>query len=68
MLEFVLYFFTVVAVVETTVDVGTKTYDTVSTVVQEVLADEEPVELEEEHLQSRNTKSKGSALRRWAFL
>ena len=42
MLEFVLYFFTAVAVVETTVDVGTKTYDTVSTAVQEVLADEEP--------------------------
>ena len=42
MIEFVLYFFTAVAVVETVADVGTKTYDTVSTTVQEVLADEEP--------------------------
>ena len=41
MLEFVLYFFTAVAVVETAADIGTKTYDTVSTTVQEVLADEE---------------------------
>ena len=49
MIEFVLYFFLAVAVAETAVDVGTKTYDTVSTTVQEVLADEEPVELEEEH-------------------
>ena len=42
MIEFVLYFFTAVAVVETAADVGTKTYDIVSTTVQEVLADEEP--------------------------
>ena len=42
MIEFVLYFFTAVAVVETAADVGTKTYDTVSTTVQEVLADEAP--------------------------
>ena len=42
MLEFVLYFFLAVGVLEATVDVGTKTYDTVSTTVQEVLADEEP--------------------------
>ena len=41
MIEFVLYFFTAVAVVETAADVGTKTYDTVSIAVQEVLADEE---------------------------
>jgi len=42
MLEFVLYFFLTVGLVETAVDVGTKTYDAVSTTVQEVLADEEP--------------------------
>ena len=42
MIEFVLYVFLAVGVLETTVDVGTKTYDTVSTAVQEVLADEEP--------------------------
>lgn len=42
MLEFVLYFFLAAGVVETAVDVGTKAYDTVSTTVQEVLADEEP--------------------------
>ena len=42
MLEFVLYFFLTAGLLETTVDVGTKTYDTVSTTVQEVLADEEP--------------------------
>ena len=42
MLEFVLYFFLAVGVLETTVDVGAKAYDTVSTTVQEVLADEEP--------------------------
>jgi hypothetical protein len=41
MIEFVLYFFLAVGLLETTVDVGTKTYDTVSTAVQEVLADEE---------------------------
>jgi hypothetical protein len=41
MIEFVLYVFLAVGVLETTVDVGTKTYDTVSTAVQEVLADEE---------------------------
>ena len=41
MLEFVLYFFTAVAVVETAADVVTKTYDIVSTTVQEVLVDEE---------------------------
>ena len=42
MLEFVLYVFLAVGLLETTVDVGTKTYDMVSTAVQEVLADEEP--------------------------
>ena len=42
MLEFVLYFFFAVGLLGTTVDVGTKAYDTVSTTVQEVLADEEP--------------------------
>jgi len=41
MIEFVLYFFLAVGLLETTVDVGTKTYDIVSTTVQEVLADEE---------------------------
>ena len=49
MIEFVLYVFLAVGVLETAADVGTKTYDTVSTTVQEVLADEEPVEAEEEH-------------------
>lgn len=42
MLEFVIYFFFAVGLLETAVDVGTKTYDVVSTTVQEVLADEEP--------------------------
>ena len=42
MLEFILFVFLAVGVLETTVDVGTKTYDAVSTTVQEVLADEEP--------------------------
>jgi hypothetical protein len=42
MIEFVLYVFLAVGVLETTVDVGTEAYDTVSTTVQEVLADEEP--------------------------
>ena len=42
MLEFILFVFLAVGVLETTVDVGTKTYDAVSTAVQEVLADEEP--------------------------
>ena len=42
MLEFVLYFFLTAGLVETTVDLGTKAYNTVSTTVQEVLADEEP--------------------------
>ena len=41
MLEFVLYFFLTAGLVETTVDLGTKAYNTVSTTVQEVLADEE---------------------------
>ncbi len=41
MIEFVLYVFLAVGVLETTVDVGTEAYDTVSTTVQEVLADEE---------------------------
>jgi hypothetical protein len=41
MLEFVLYFFLTAGLVETAVDVGTETYDIVSTTVQEVLADEE---------------------------
>jgi hypothetical protein len=41
MLEFVLYFFLAVGLLETTVDVGTEAYDTVTTTVQEVLADEE---------------------------
>lgn len=49
MIEFVLYVFLAVGVLEATVDVGTEAYDTVTTTVQEVLADEEPVELEEEH-------------------
>ena len=34
---------------EYAIEKGTEVYDTVSTVVQEVLTDEEPVELEEEH-------------------
>ena len=42
MLEFVLYFFFAVAVADTVIDVGTEAYDTVSTTVQEVLAEEEP--------------------------
>lgn len=42
MIEFVLYVFLAVGVLEATVDVGTKAYDTVTTTVQEVLADEEP--------------------------
>jgi hypothetical protein len=42
MIEFVLYVFLAVGVLETTVDIGTEAYDTVSTTVQEVLADEEP--------------------------
>ena len=42
MIEFVLYVFLAVGVLEATVDVGTETYDAVSTTVQEVLADEEP--------------------------
>jgi hypothetical protein len=41
MIEFVLYVFLAVGVLETTVDIGTEAYDTVSTKVQEVLADEE---------------------------
>ena len=41
MIEFVLYVFLAVGVLETTVDVGTEVYDTVSTTVQQVLADEE---------------------------
>ena len=42
MLEFLIGVFFAVGLLETTVDVGTKAYDTVSTTVQEVLADEEP--------------------------
>jgi len=42
MIEFVLYVFLAVGLLETAADVGTKTYDTVTTTVQEVLADEEP--------------------------
>ncbi len=34
---------------EYAIEKGTEVYDTVSTTVQEVMADEEPVELEEEH-------------------
>ena len=41
MIEFVLYVFLAVGVLETTVDIGTQAYDTVSTTVQQVLADEE---------------------------
>tara|TARA_R100000951_G_scaffold113404_1_gene115346 strand:+ start:489 stop:635 length:147 start_codon:yes stop_codon:yes gene_type:complete len=42
MIEFVLYVILAVGILETTVDVGTEAYDTVTTTVQEVLADEEP--------------------------
>jgi len=42
MIEFVLYVILAVGLLETTVDVGTEAYDTVTTTVQEVLADEEP--------------------------
>ena len=41
MLEFVLYVFLAVGVLEATADVGAEAYDTVTTTVQEVLADEE---------------------------
>jgi hypothetical protein len=42
MIEFVLLVFLAVGLLETTVDVGTAAYDTVTTTVQEVLTDEEP--------------------------
>jgi hypothetical protein len=42
MIGFVLYFFLAVGVLEATADLGAEAYDTVSTTVQEVLADEEP--------------------------
>ena len=42
MIEFVLYVILAVGILETAVDVGTEAYDTVTTTVQEVLADEEP--------------------------